>query len=336
MEQRLVEIVLPEGKGDDIPELLHEQTFAGYWRDSVGENQARIRILLNRAEVEPVLDILEPYLEKLPDAAALLLIVEASIPRRAAEESQTKDDDLADEDEEKKQSKTGRISRHELYADIAANTGTTTTYLIMVVLSAVIAAIGLVRNDMAIIIGAMVLAPLLIPNVGLALASTLGDADLALKALRAAVSGFLLALAIGVLIGFVYTVHPENPAIAARTSLHWSDLVLALASGAAGVLAFTSGGQLSLIGVMVAVALMPPLVTAGLMFGSCLPVMGFKALELAFANVICVNLAGIVTFSLQGIRPATWWEKSKAGKARRRALTVWITLLVLLAVIVFR
>jgi uncharacterized membrane protein len=137
-------------------------------------------------------------------------------------------------------------------------------------------------------------------------------------------------------IGFIYTVHPENPAIAARTNLHWSDLVLALASGAAGVLAFTSGGQLSLIGVMVAVALMPPLVTAGLMFGSSLPGMGFKALELAFANVICVNLAGIVTFSLQGIRPATWWGKSKAGKAKSRALKIWITLLLLLAAILFR
>ena len=333
MEQRLVEIVLPEGKGDDIPELLHDRFIEGYWRDAVGENQARIRILLNRAEVEPVLDILEPYLEKLPNATALLLIVETSIPRKTAETVPSPDDDAGDGEQK---TPAGRISRHELYADISSNIGTTSTYLIMVVLSAVIAAIGLVRNDMAIIIGAMVLAPLLIPNVALALASTLGDTELALKALKAAVSGFMLALAVGVLIGFVYTVSPENPAIAARTNLHLSDLILALASGAAGVLAFTSGGQLSLIGVMVAVALMPPLVTAGLMFGSHLPWLGYKALELALANVICVNLAGIVTFSLQGIRPATWWEKSKAGKAKRRALQIWIILLVLLAGIVLR
>jgi uncharacterized hydrophobic protein (TIGR00341 family) len=333
MEQRLVEIVLPEGKGDDIPELLHEQYIAGYWRDTVGENQARIRILLHRADVEPVLDILEPYLERLPDATALLLIVEASIPRPVMEPEEQVD---CAEDEKKKDATEGRISRHELYADITANTGITSAYLIMVVLSAIIAAIGLVRNDMAIIIGAMVLAPLLIPNVALALASTLGDTELAVKAARAAITGFLLAVLIGILISLVYTVDPDNPAIAARTNLHWSDLVLALASGAAGVLAFTSGGQLSLIGVMVAVALMPPLVTAGLMFGSNLPIMGFKALELAFANVICVNLSGILTFSLQGIRPGTWWEKSKAGRAKRRALKIWIFLLVLLALLVFR
>jgi uncharacterized hydrophobic protein (TIGR00341 family) len=330
MEQRLIEIVLPEGKGDDIPELLHEQTLCGFWRDSVGDKQARIRILLNRDDVETVLDILEPYLEGLPDASALLLIVEASIPRK----KEKKAEEAAERaDEGKKEKKANRISRHELYNDIIANTGVSSTYLLMVFLSAVIAAIGLVRNDMAIIIGAMVLAPLLIPNVGLALASTLGDSELALKSLKAAIVGLLLALAIGIIIGFVSPVIPDNPALAARANLHWTDLVLALASGAAGVLAFTSGGQLSLIGVMVAVALMPPIVTAGLLFGSSMPQLGFKALELAAANVICVNLAGIVTFSLQGIRPATWWEKSRAGKAKRRALVIWVSLLVMLALI---
>ena len=334
MEQRLIEIVMPEGRGDDISELLHEQSLAGYWRDSVGENQARIRILLNSADVEAVLDILEPYLEQLPGASALLLIVETSIPRKKNDQPHT--EDAASDKEENKANNSTRISRHELYSDISANTGISSTYLIMVLLSAVIAAIGLVRNDMAIIIGAMVLAPLLVPNVALALASTLGDTELAVKALKAAVVGFMLALAIGILIGFIYTVHPEYPAIAARTNLSWGDLILALASGVAGVLAFTSGGQLSLIGVMVAVALLPPLVTAGLLFGSSFPVMGFKALELAVANVICVNLAGIVTFGLQGISPATWWEKSKAGKAKSRSLAIWISLLILLALILLR
>ncbi len=336
MEQRLIEIILPEGKGDDIPELLHEQTLSGFWRDTVGEHQARIRILLNRSEVEPVLNILEPYLEKLPDAAALLLIVEASIPRKKFATPQGDDEAIDDDDEEDENKTSDRLSRHELYSDIASNVGISSTYLLMVVLSAIIAAIGLLRNDMAIIIGAMVLAPLLMPNVALALASTLGDTELALKALKAATIGFLLALATGVLIGFITTIHPQTPALMARTSLDWGDIILALASGAAGVLAFTSGGHLSLIGVMVAVALMPPLVTAGLLFGNNLTALGLKALELAFANVICINLAGIVTFSLQGIRPATWWENSKAGKEKQKALAVWVILLILLALIVFR
>ncbi|MEN8199860.1 MAG: TIGR00341 family protein [Thermodesulfobacteriota bacterium] len=330
MAKRLIEIVLPEGRGDDVAELLYEQHLDHYWRDSIGDNQIRISILLPTSEVEAVFDILEPYLATLPGASAVLLNVEASIPREKKKEPESGEDDGEEQEQEKS---SGRISRHELYNDIAANCGINATYLIMVALSAVIAAIGLARDDVAIIIGAMVLAPLLTPNVAVALANSLGDTELAVKGVKTAAVGLGLALAIAVLIGLVFPVDSTIPAIAARTQLHWSDLVLALASGAAGVLAFTSGGQLSLIGVMVAVALMPPLVTGGLLFGSGHVSLGLKALELTCANVICVNLAGIITFSLQGIHPATWWEKSQAKRAKKKALWTWTILLILLALI---
>ena len=335
MAKRLIEIVLPDGRGDDIPELLHQQKIESYWRNSIDGKQARIRIVLPASEVEAVFDILEPYLINLPGASAFLLTIEASIPREKKKESGSTEEDV-EEDAEPEERKSGRISRHELYDDVTANSAISSTYLIMVALSAVIAAIGLARNDMAIIIGAMVLAPLLIPNVAVALANTLGDTELAVKGAKTAVAGLALALAIGIMIGSIFPVDPTLPSIAARTQVHWTDLALALASGAAGVLAFTSGGQLSLIGVMVAVALMPPLVTAGLLFGSGFLLLGFQALELTIANIICVNLAGIITFSLQGIRPATWWEKTKARKARKKALGIWTTLLLLLVLILLR
>ncbi len=332
MSKRLIEIVLPDGRGDDVAELLHSQEIDSYWRNTIDGKQARIRIVLPTSEVEDVFDILEPYLTTLPDASAFLLNIEASIPREKKEKSATDEEDVEEETEQGER-KSNRISRHELYDDVTANSDITSTYLIMVALSAVIAAIGLARNDMAIIIGAMVLAPLLIPNVAVALANTLGDTELAIKGAKTAVVGLTLALIIGVVIGSVFPVDPNLPSIAARTQVHWTDLALALASGAAGVLAFTSGGQLSLIGVMVAVALMPPLVTAGLLFGSGLLQLGVYALELTIANIICVNLAGIITFSLQGIRPATWWEKTKARKARKKALLIWTILLLFLIVI---
>ncbi len=334
MDQRLIEIILPEGRGDDIQELLHEQSLDGFWRDAVEENKARIRILVSQSEVERVLDILEPYLEKLPGATALLLLVEATIPRNRAADSDNDKNNL--QTVEKATTKPARLSRQELFNDIASHIGITGNYIIMVVLSACIAAIGLAKNDTAVLIGAMVLAPLLMPNVGLALASTMGDTDLAGKSLKSALCGVVLSLLIGVAIGYLAPVDSANPALAAKTELAWTDLVLALASGAAGVLAFTSGGQLSLVGVMVAVALMPPLVASGLFLGSGLPLKALQALELAFANVICVNIAGIVTFSLQGIRPATWWENSRAGKARKRALLLWGPLLIILILMLLR
>jgi len=203
----------------------------------------------------------------------------------------------------------------------------------MVLLSAIVAAIGLIRDDVAIIIGAMVLAPLLLPNMALGLASTLGDTKLMGRALKSVGVGILLAFFTGVFIGLFTHPSPDIPAIKARTSASLGDVILALVSGSAGALAMMSRGHLSLIGVMVAVALMPPLVTAGLMLGAgrFLPALG--ALELLFINVISVNLAAVLTFRLHGLKPATWWESEKANKATRTAILVWGALLLLLLIL---
>ncbi len=331
MAKRIVEIVVPRGRADDIPELLYEQTLDGYWVSDINDNQACIRILLASNEVESVFDILDTYLEKLPGTSAVLLQVEAVIPSTNNESN-----DSENEKAEEGNNKSIRISRHELYNDITSALGINGTYLAMTLLSVIVAAIGLIRNDMAIIIGAMVIAPLLLPNVAMALANTLGDTDLSILGGKTLITGFLLALSTSILIGFFIPVDATIDAISARTNIQLSDLLLAMASGAAGVLAFTSGGQLSLIGVMVAVALMPPLVTGGLLIGSGDPALGLKALELTCVNVICVNLAGILTFMSQGIRPATWWEKSKASSARKRAILGWLLPLVILLYILLK
>jgi len=81
----------------------------------------------------------------------------------------------------------------------------------------------------------------------------------------------------------------------------------------------------------VAVALLPPLVTIGLLLGSGHMALATGALSLFLMNLICVNLAGVTTFLAQGIRPATWWEKDHAVKATRIALVLWAVLLTTLA-----
>ena len=72
----------------------------------------------------------------------------------------------------------------------------------------------------------------------------------------------------------------------------------------------------TLIGVMMAVALLPPLVTFGLLLGGGHPALAMGALSLFLMNLICVNLAGVTTFLVQGIHPATWGRKIAPPKAR--------------------
>jgi uncharacterized hydrophobic protein (TIGR00341 family) len=334
MANQLIEVVIPEGRSDAISELLHDITIIDSWHGKFDDNRAGVYLLVDSGQVETILDILETFLEPLPGARAMLLPLDAMVPRPEPPAS----DKSSEQKEEKEEQQGGspvRISRQELYNDVAAGTTLSWHYAAMVALSAVIAAIGLVRNDMAIIIGAMVLAPLLLPNVAFALANTLGDISLGRDAFITAVTGITLAVFISTVSGFAFPVDPSVPAIAARIQLHWSDLLLALASGSAGVLALTGGrGALSLVGVMVAVALMPPLVTAGLMLGSGYYPQALSALDLAFANIICINLAGVITFNIQGIRPSTWWEKNRAKQASLRVTVILLILFVLLALII--
>jgi uncharacterized hydrophobic protein (TIGR00341 family) len=227
-----------------------------------------------------------------------------------------------------------RISREELYADLSGPARITRVFLAMVVLSTIVASIGLSRNNAAIVIGAMVMAPLLAPNMALSLATTLGDAKLASQAVRTTFIGILLAAIVALVCGFLLSIDPKSTEIASRTSVGPTDLVVALAAGIAGALAFTSGVPTSLVGVMVAVALLPPLVVCSMLFAAGHWGESLGALLLLLCNVIAINLAGVGTFLLQGVSPRSWWDAERSKRMSRRALGVWIALLVIVGVLI--
>ncbi|MHC5184980.1 MAG: DUF389 domain-containing protein [Planctomycetota bacterium] len=118
--------------------------------------------------------------------------------------------------------------------------------------------------------------------------------------------------------------------ILSRTQISFYDIILALAAGIAGTLSFTMGLPGAIIGVMVAVALLPPLVTCGLLLGCGQWNLAAHAGLLFGVNLICVNLSGVVTFLVQGVRPL--W---KAHKATRRAIITWLICLAVLALMIF-
>ena len=223
----------------------------------------------------------------------------------------------------------------ELYQKMMRVSGLSRNYMVMVVLASFVAAIGLLKNDVAVIIGSMVISPLLSPNMALALATTLGDLKLARKSLFTNLVGFSSVLIIGILMGFFIDVDPLIPQIASRSDVSYYYIFIALATGIAGAYSVTTGVVEALVGVMVAVALLPPLVVAGLLFGAGFWISAVGALLLFLVNVVCINLAGVGTFIFQGIRPKEWWEAKKAKKSVMIAVTVWIMLLILLAIMIF-
>jgi uncharacterized hydrophobic protein (TIGR00341 family) len=222
-----------------------------------------------------------------------------------------------------------------VYQKLYAVSGINKKYILMAGLASIVAAIGLLKNDVAVIIGSMVIAPLLSPNMALALATTLADMDLAKKSIKTNIAGFMLVVSISVIFGLLMNVDPAIPQIAARSNVSHFYIVLALAAGVAGAFSIITGVAEALVGVMVAVALLPPLVASGLLFGGGFFTEGVGAMLLCLVNVVCINLAGVVTFLMEGIKPNEWWEAERARKAVKVAITVWIILLSILAFIIY-
>ena len=331
MAQRLLKIILPESHGAIALEILAEQGITDYWQEeSLGENHV-VSVLVDSGQSEPLMDRFEKAFSTIPGFRLILIPVEAAVPRgeKTADGSAGVGDVANPVPVE-----TTRISRAELYEDIVDSTRLSGFYIAMVLLSTVVAAIGLLKNNVAVIIGAMVIAPFLGPNVALALSTCLADYELGKNALKTLVAGVAIAFSLAVVVGLFLAVDPYIGEIASRTRASMSDIVLAMASGAAGVLAFTTGVSATLIGVMVAVALLPPLTVSGLLLGAGYFHGAFFAFLLFMTNIICINLSGIITFLVRGISPRSWWEADRAKKYTRKALFTWtVTLCLLTAVI---
>ena len=332
MSLRLVELFLPAKVESSIISLMGEEGSLGVWRERLEEDRLMVKVLLHAEDTEALMDKINNRFSGSEDFRVIILPVEATLPRPEVPEDSVPETVKTPEGEKQKPL---RISREELYGDIEDSSRFSYIYIVMVILSSIVAAIGLMNNNITVIIGAMVIAPLLGPNVAVSLATTLGDTVLVWRALKVNFSGILVGLLLSIGTGYIFHASPEIPEIAARTSVGLSDVVLALASGSAGALAFTTGVPAALIGVMVAVALLPPLVVLGMLLGSGFTDQAFGSLLLLLTNLICVNLAGVITFLIQGIRPVTWWETDRAKKATRIALVMWVLLLsALIAVII--
>ncbi len=220
--------------------------------------------------------------------------------------------------------------REEIYQDVETGAHLTRDFLLLTLLSTLVAAVGLSSDNVAAVIGAMVIAPLLGPILAFCFGAALGDAELILKASRTALAGLFLGVLAALAMGAAVGANPQSEELAARAVVGLDSLVLALASGAAAALSIVTGVPSALVGVMVAVALLPPAAAAGLYLGAGEWALAYRAALLLCVNVVCVNLAALLVFRLKGVRPRTWLERRSAKRSVWINLGVWGGLLVLL------
>ncbi|MFA5308244.1 MAG: TIGR00341 family protein [Dehalococcoidales bacterium] len=333
MELRLVHIYYPENKSNELQNILEQHQNLDQRYQKLNGDWLQMQILMPENEIEKLTDELTQSFADVKGFRVNILNVAATIPRPEPPEKENNAVQPEPGPEPVKKP-APRISREELYSGISSATEISRNFIVLLGLSSIVAALGLQQNNLVIIIGAMVIAPMLGPNIALALATTLGDADLARRALKASGVALAVVLVFSLLLGFVLDVNPNTPEVVSRTQVNIQDIVIALASGSAGALAFTTSLSAALVGVMVSVAILPPLVTFGMLSGRLLWHPALGALLLFAINIVALNLAAVGTFIFQGIRPAKWWEAEKAKKATRIAVVSWLLLLIILAVLI--
>ena len=204
-------------------------------------------------------------------------------------------------------------------------------YFILIVLSSIIATLGLLLNSPAVVIGAMLVAPLMSPILGFSLGIVLGEVRLVRTSLESMFKGVMATVIVSLLVGLLSPLKEMTPEIMARTQPTLLDLFIALASGMAGAYALSRKEvSAALPGVAIAAALAPPLSVVGLGLANGNMQAASGALLLFITNLITISLAGVIIFTLLGVHPLNL--QPEIQKRIRRGITGMIFLVVVITV----
>ncbi|RBI58955.1 TIGR00341 family protein [halophilic archaeon] len=306
---RLVQVMIPEGRRDSVLAALDGQDidYAVVEETGRGEFEALVSFPVPPSGVEPVMDDLRAAGVE-GDAYTIVLPTETVVSRRI---------------EKLTERYSGlRLSREELMARAEDLAPALSTYVALLVLSTVIATTGLLLDSTATIIGAMVVAPLMGPAISASVGTVIDDAAMYRRGVALQVAGLLLAIAVAAalaaLVRGTVLVPPDLeirqvPQIAERTSPNFLSLFLALGSGVAGAISIFRGAGSALVGVAIAVALVPPAATAGIGIAWLDFGVAVTATVLVLVNLLGINLSALLVFWFAGYRPP---EAAAADHAR--------------------
>ncbi|MFC1630515.1 MAG: TIGR00341 family protein [Arenicellales bacterium] len=193
----------------------------------------------------------------------------------------------------------------DLFQALREDSVTNSTYIVLMILSTLLATIGLYQNSTAVVIGAMLLAPLMAPIISLAMGMLRQDKKISRQSAVKIIVGVVIALLSAALLTLMFPHKPVTSEMLARVNPTLLDLGVAIFAGIAG--AYTKAYKeilQSLAGVAIAVALVPPLAVAGIGIGR-LDISFFSQAFLLFStNLVGILLAATFTFRILGYSPA--------------------------------
>lgn len=191
-----------------------------------------------------------------------------------------------------------RVNHNAVLKDLASRAELSGSYLLMIVFSGLVALLGLLINNVAVVIGAMLISPLMGPIFTAAMAFSLGDLGLAKRALKIIVASIILTVVMAAFFTLLSPLKTPTTEILSRTRPNVYDLLIAAIAGAAGAYALCTRVSYLFVttGVAVATAVIPPLSVVGYGFGTGHFAIAFGGFLLFFTNLVAIVISSDIVF----------------------------------------
>ena len=330
---RFVQVMIPAGKRDAVMDALDRKDVDYVLTDETSSREfvAVVYVPLPTNAVEPVLaELRDAGLDE--DAYTVVLDAETVISRRFDALREKYDEETENDD---------RIAREELKTKATELAPAMPTFVIMTIVSAVIATAGLLLDSPAVVVGSMVIAPLIGPAMAASVGTVVDDHALFVRGVKLQAIGLVLAVtSAAVFAWFAKTANvvppgieiTSIPEIRERLAPGFLSLIVALGAGVAGVVSLSTGVSSALVGVMISVALLPPAAVVGIGLAWGLPMVSLGSGVLTLVNGVSVNFAALATLRYEGYRPENWFQASEARSATtKRIVALAVVILVLSA-----
>lgn len=207
-------------------------------------------------------------------------------------------------------------------------------FFCLLILASGIATYGLLGDSVAVVIGAMIIAPLMLPIVGLAFSISAGDKLSMKHSLLISIGGIITAIAVGffLTLPLIHFYQPENiEQVMVRNSPRLLDLLAALITGFAGAFAMSRHDVSdTLPGVAIAISLVPPLANVGILLASSNYSLAMGSMLLFMTNYFAIIITGAVLFGIMGFSKVSIMQQSLSAK--RKGITLALVILILISV----
>ena len=328
---RQLQITIPNDKIDSVIEILKNLGLVGIFLLTGEEDSlifVRTRIVKESAVVEQLNKIGVGVTYGIID----ILELKATVPPLDMLEGK------------EKEALESRIAVEEIYNDILKNASLSVNYFTFILISAIIAGIGLLSNNAAIVVASMVIAPLMGPILAMSYGLVINDNLLIRESLKTELIGFVISFFIGMGLGAVGFIMPINAAnvpneILIRGAFTWIGLIfniiIAIAIGIAVGFSLTGGISSSLVGIAIGASLMPPVVNIGICLSISILFVGSAANAIVFAayagnsvlifliNLVFIIIVAYIVFKIKDVRAPirTWanWRGPKLPKKKEEA-----------------